>query len=391
MAKKKKPKSFKILWIVIFTIVLVLLSLYINSKKPQSTSNNQALVSYIPNFDSLTLDDLPNLTDFRDMYDYNNRLLVIGLNRIIEYDKESSKFTRVNDPRVLDCVYDSTKIGNFLFVSCNSQFPENKSLQDAATVIASKIFKIDLSTGEIVKQYFGNELLIDSSMNTNSDSAFKTKGARSNLTLGSKNNILYMSSWDGIEKMDTETEEITLYSGPGEIRPGNELSGTGLGLPEWFNKSPVETPEFRFISPLRNNKYYILASDGLYTLIEGQFPQRVIDTKIEATELSKSAFSRDGQYLVFLGSNIKRNQGQILSYGVDAYLIDINKQSLVNLSKEIKRVSNANTESLSDEISGQIKGGYFEEKDGVMFLKDVNKNNLLSIELASQTLEITVR
>lgn len=392
MAKRKKYKFFKIIWIVIVIIgVLVLLSLYLNNKKSQSPPNNQALVSYIPNFNNLTLNDLPNLTDFRDIHDYNGNVIVIGLNRIIEYNKENNKFTRVNDPRILGCVYDSTKIGNSLFVSCNSHFPDNKFLPEATTIIASKLFKIDLNTGKIVKQYFGKELLIDSSIDTNSDSVFKTKGARSNLMLGSKDDILYMASWDGVEKMDTETEKITLYSGPGEIKPGNELSGTGLGLPEWFNKSPIETPEFKFISPLRNDKYYILSSDGLYTLVDGQFPIKTIASKIEAFDISKSTFSEDGQYLVYVGPTLEQNQGQILSYGVNVYLVDINKQILTDLSREIKRVSNPKTGSLSDQISDKINNGYFEENDGVISFKDVDNNILFSIELTNPNLEIMTK
>ena len=132
-------------------------------------------------------------------------------------DNKNNKFIRANNPEVLGCVYDSAKIDNFLFVSCNSHFPDEKFLPETKTIIASKIYKIDLNTGKIVKQYFGNELLIDPSIDQHSASVFKTKGARSNLILGSRNNILYMGSWDGVEKMDIVSEKITLYSHPNEL------------------------------------------------------------------------------------------------------------------------------------------------------------------------------
>lgn len=390
MAKKKKTNFKFVLIAVVVISVLGLIILYLNNKKSQSTSNNQALVSYIPNFDNLTLNDLPNLSDFRDMHDYNGHLIVIGYNRIIEYDKENNKFLRVNDPTVLGCINDSTKIGDYLYVSCNSHYPNDMYNPETKTIIASGVYKIDLKTGKIVKQYFGKEIAIDPNILANNGFAFKTIGARSNLSLGSKGIILYMESWDGVEKMDTQTNKITIFSKPNEIKPGNELSGTGLGIPIGIS-SPIKTPEFKSISPLRDGKYYILASDGLYTLAEGQFPLKIIDSKIEATDINKSTFSQDGQYLVFLGPTVERNQGQILSYGVNVHLIDINKQDLIDLSREIKRGSNAKTQSLSDEISDKIKDGYFEELDGVIYLKDVENKILLSIRLSNPKLEITTK
>ena len=394
MAKKSKKLVQKTLYfvgVIICIVIIVFIFLLLKYNSSQPPINNQALVEYIPNFETLTLVDLPNFTDFRDVYDYNEHIIVVGFNRVVEYDNKNNKFIRANNPEVLGCVYDSAKIDNFLFVSCNSHFPDEKFLPETKTIIASKIYKIDLNTGKIVKQYFGNELLIAPSIDRHSASVFKTKGARSNLILGSRGNILYMGSWDGVEKMDIVSEKITLYSHPNELKPGNELSGIGLGSPrpDWFAMNPpIKPPVFKSISPLHHGKYYILATDGVYNLSEGQFPQKIIDSKIEAADINKSTFSQNGQYLVFLGPAIEQNQGQILSYGVDAYLIDINKQDLIDLSREIKRVSNAKTQSLSDQISDKIKDGYFEEADGVIYLKDSDNNILLSIDLANSRLDI---
>lgn len=390
MAKKKKS-IFKFIWIALIVISISgLIILYLNSNKLQSTSNNQALVNHVPNFDNLTLNDLPNFSDFRDIHDYNGHVLVIGLNRIVEYDKEKNEFIRVSDPKVLGCIYDSTRIDKFLYVSCNSHFPDGKFLPEAKTIVASAVYKIDLDSGKIIKKYFGDELPLEQPIDFNSGSVFDMKGARANLALGSRGNILYMSSWDGVEKMDTKTEKITIYSKPNELKPGNELSGAGLGIPIGIS-SPIKTPEFKSISPLHDSKYYILASDGIYILMEGQFPQKIIDYKIDATDISKSTFSKDGQYLVFIGPALESNQGQILSYGVNVYLVDINKQSLIDLSKVVKGVKNSKTESLSDQISDKINNGYFEEDNGVISLKDRENKLILSLKLTNQKLEIMVK
>src|SRR3972149_9654313 len=101
MAKRKKS-NLQFIWIASSAICAfgLIIFLNINSKKSQLFSNKQALVSYIPNFDNLTFNDLPNFSDFRDIHDYNGHLLVIGLDRIVEYDKENNKFVRINDPKV---------------------------------------------------------------------------------------------------------------------------------------------------------------------------------------------------------------------------------------------------------------------------------------------------
>ncbi|KKQ43241.1 MAG: hypothetical protein US60_C0005G0001 [Microgenomates group bacterium GW2011_GWC1_37_8] len=393
MAKKSKKLVQKTLYfvgVIICIVIIVFIFLLLKYNSSQPPINNQALVEYIPNFETLTLVDLPNFTDFRDVYDYNEHIIVVGFNRVVEYDNKNNKFIRANNPEVLGCVYDSAKIDNFLFVSCNSHFPDEKFLPETKTIIASKIYKIDLNTGKIVKQYFGNELLIDPSIDQHSASVFKTKGARSNLILGSRNNILYMGSWDGVEKMDIVSEKITLYSHPNELKPGNELSGIGLGSPgtDWFAMNPpIKPPVFKSISPLHNGKYYILASEGVHSLAEDQFPQKIINVEIEGS-LNKSTFSQDGRYLVFIGKGAYGlNPEPLINDEINGYLVDFQEKTAVDLTNTT-RFKKPLTPKIT-EIAEKLNNGYFEQEGEIIHLKDVDTNNiLLSIDLANSRLDI---
>src|SRR3989344_4851333 len=88
------------------------------------------LINYVPNFDKLSLDDLPHLIDYRHIHKYNNHLLITGYNKIVEYDPSSQKVIRQNNTNVLNCIYDSALIGNNLYISCNKsqKLPQNSSL-----------------------------------------------------------------------------------------------------------------------------------------------------------------------------------------------------------------------------------------------------------------------
>ena len=88
MAKKSKKLVQKTLYfvgVIICIVIIVFIFLLLKYNSSQPPINNQALVEYIPNFETLTLVDLPNFTDFRDVYDYNEHIIVVGFNRVVEY------------------------------------------------------------------------------------------------------------------------------------------------------------------------------------------------------------------------------------------------------------------------------------------------------------------
>lgn len=382
MAKKSKNSFTKNLLIPTLIGLVCFIFLYSKFKTATPASNQQVLVSYVPNFDNLTLDDLPDFSDIRDVYDYNGNTLVVGYNRIVEYNTASNMYVRVNDPKVLGCINSSAKIDNFLYISCNSHYPENKQLPNDKSVVASSVYKIDLETGKIIKKYFGNELESDPDLIANNEFVFKTKGLRSNLHLGSRGNTLYMASWDGVEKMDILSGKISLYSGPNEIKPGNELTGIGLNSDvDWFRMNPpFKQTVFKSITPLHDGKYYILASDGLYSLSDGQFPHQIISAVVSG-DVINSGITKDGRYSVFVGPAY--NMGAVI--GVHAYLADINKNTVKNIS-----IISKNVNTKAEKISSKIEKGYFEESDGKILLMDsVTNLILLSVNINSARLEIS--
>lgn len=310
-AVEKKSPIRKV--ILFFGIVLVLISVIVGSflfgKSQNQTSSIQsqsqqittnsiapadtslALISYVPHFNKLTVEDLPRFADVRNVVDYKGHEIIVGNNALVEYDQTKGQFIRQNNPDVIPCIYSSAVIGNNAYIGCNT--PDNET---------STLYKVDLQTGKIIKQY----------------DFFKKSGLHLvNIVLLAEGNTLWISSWDGVIKMDALSEQTKFYS-PTQIfskscKPthiwmeegrikvaANDINCEDNGkytiavynsqIDSWqkeqisFEKYAslinrtlsdfsLAIPQFSAISQLVSEKYYLFSDEGVYTLQQGQFPK----------------------------------------------------------------------------------------------------------------------
>lgn len=281
----------------LFVVKTDLINKFIQTSSQKTEQTNQvdkkeddlALVPHIPNFDNLTFKDLPNLVDIRDIYDYQDNKIIVGFNHITEYDPKQKKIVRINNPKVLGSIHQGVLIDNYLYVSSDEYHQGN------TTEVPAKYFmpKIDLDSGKIVKIYL-------------KDDSRKFV----NLDLLEDGGIIYASSWDGVFKFNPKDESFKYYA-PGEVGVGENCifgihkvkniimadSGCANFIGEstydpktdkWIYEDKKDLvysrptnrdiktlglPTYLYISNLINEKYYLFADKGIYTLKKGEFPK----------------------------------------------------------------------------------------------------------------------
>jgi len=404
----------------------------VNKSKVDTSARNKttplALINYVPNFETLSLNDLPNFVDYRQSYPYNNNLLIIGYNKIVEYDQNNKKIIRLNDTKVFNCINQSALIGTDLYVSCyiSQKFPNNSSFP------YSVLYKLDLINGRVVKTYFDEIPPLPSPLD-----AIRTEnnlhGRKVNMYLASQDSILWMSSWDGVVRMDTKTNQMKTYSiqnifnnsrcfpsgifndqGNITVLAGGFADCDGsisiynskddrweditINYEEYSkkwklykdsNKLSVTFPTFLSISPIINEMYYLLASDGVYSLVSREFPKKIIESPVSIQSDIKSYISEDKRFILFIGE-VGRGptfEVPLVQSVLDAYLIDLQKLTITNLMKADE--FNTKTNEKIDNIISKIGSAYKEEKNGVLYFKD-SKNNqtLITINLLKAKLTI---
>jgi hypothetical protein len=396
---------------------------------PVSDEAPPAFIDYVPNFDNLLPSDLPNFTDYRKIHPYNNHLLVAGYNRIVEYDPGSQQIVRMNNPKSLNCINWTALIDNNLYISCykHQKLPYNSSLQ------YSILYKVDLSSNKIIKTYFDVIPATPSNFNLQTDlepeSSFYS-GRKINLFLAVQGATLWMSSYDGVMRMDTSNDQIISYPkqevitglcNPGGIfndegtiiitstchdflssfnNRNNTWTITPLNPEEYISKEktfypdkenpPIQFPIYNSISPLFKDRYYILANDGLYSLDRGKFPAKIIDESILLGSTFKTYYSEDKKYILFIGSIAKGPEETgitLIKNLMRAYLVDLQNLSITDLMKPDEFNKEA-TPIIEQRIS-QLGGSSYEEKNGLISFKDNSNDELIiSVDLSKARLKI---
>jgi len=248
-----------------------------------------AFIDMIPNFDTLQVSDLPNMTDVRDIYTFGNSYIIASLNKIIDVDMTTHQIKRVNNPDTLGCVYSTAKVDKYLYIACNV---------DGTFEGQNILTKVDLETGEMIKEYFINDSL-----------------RRTNLKVIALDTVVWGSSWDGVFALDTTTEKLSnfslkemgFYEGcvPEGIRIINDAVTISIShrincfegamtydknTNSWIKIPDVENlevnqkqiiddlklPNYVSVSNQVNNSYILVSTDGLYTLQRNEFPEKIL-------------------------------------------------------------------------------------------------------------------
>ncbi len=193
-------KYFLGCFVVVLVLVLCITGLFFLTRKNKMNSvdsdilvkieNRQVFFPYVPNFDKLTIDGLPNISDIRGIFNYNDNLIIVALGNTIEYNPKSQTVIRQLDTNSVPCSYGAAKIGNYLYLACNGSL----NSKDVFYNKASGIYVINLSTGILEKKYLPNKLTF------------------ANNSITSSGKTLWVGADNGVAKIDTTDDTIIAFT-----------------------------------------------------------------------------------------------------------------------------------------------------------------------------------
>lgn len=342
-------------------------------------------ISSLPNFDNLTIADLPNLRDTRGIFAYNSQYIVAGINRIVWYDPSSDKVVKMNNPDVLPCIYNTVLRGDYLYVACQSGNP----FDNGKVVTPATLQRINLKT------------------NRNEGNLLTDGKQRTNITLALVGNNIWIGSWDGLERMDLESgtivENITVdrIGYPGcridrayvknnqlkvKMVDGTDCAGGGTAVYDqsqqtWtkgpdtieavqeVNSSPRvlgnEMPFYLLVSNNINGIRYLFTQDAYYTVRRGEMPQKqasftsVLSITSEEMDTDRSKYlwvSPDGVKAIIFAPMLGPGPWTTLADLLPIYSITLTDGNVTNLTSGYTHpLTPAELELLSMYGRGEIK------------------------------------
>lgn len=291
------------------------LSLY--QPKPREIIGEQYLFTEVPNFDRLSLEDLPYISSNlvgRSVIYYKEHLVITSENKIIEYNPKNNQIVRQSNmllPRIggLAVIEDNLYIVGDSLDKKENDFP-------GKTVI----YVVSLKTGKIVKILLNND-----------------QRDFANLNLVSKDGYLWGGSWDGVFKIDPTLGTITelvsknkLYSPHLAFENGKLMASDGQQKFEYnyitqtwdekpfiqsnddlqysknnsiFEELSLQLPPFLSVYPITNDKHYLFADIGVFTLERGQFPKQFLKVNLKhpgGLGGASSLVTKDEKYAVLI-------------------------------------------------------------------------------------------
>lgn len=380
--------------------------------KVEPKNKEIALISTVDNFETLSLDDLPNFTDIRNVYPYKSSLIIVGAKKVMEYDPLTKTILRINTS-TLACAHASAKIDNFLYVGCfinNWQSP-------------SRIYKVNLESGEIENTYEADKL---------------TGWPLINISLASQGKILWGSSREGVFKLDTISNKVDLYelaslkfqqsredstiicravaliaveNNQVKVFEGNcdktsiyneqnnnwDISTEKASLPTRINKSEkdfkIDIPNFVAYSEIIGNKRYLFADDGIYILYKNALPTKLFDTSITYMSYAPRAYiTKNNDYALLVDNAYSIGE----SYS-DKLLVDTISVNLINLetgevTNLVKNHSNAQTFisqlNFDNLFMFNREDNTFREENSNISLWSIDNRQILTVDIRSKTLDI---
>jgi len=379
--------------------------------KQYNRENELAFTPEISNFETLKNDDLPNFYDVRGVYPYKKSLIIMGVNKIIEYDSISKKTLRINT-KPLSCAYSSAVIDNYLYIGCNGY-----SSDDPST-----IFKVNLDSQEIEKTYGAVDL---------------TGWNLTNIELSSHGKTLWGSSWQGVFKLNTVTDKPELYrpESLNFLKTKDGLENT-CGAPNFIivennqvkvlgencdnitiydeknnawtpsvekaylasriNKSAkdfgLDLPYYSSFSDIVNNKRYLFSENAIFTLSKHGLPEKIhsIQQKGKYSPAGKVYITKDEKYAVIISSDYEgpdRIHPRKMSDALLVNLIDINTGNTMNLTDTRPELSHIATDK-DIEIIDQIYNSKYVADGPTLKVIASNNQELLKINLDTMSLEM---
>lgn len=262
-------------WIIVNLAKQPLNSSSISNDQPKIREiiGKQYLVKETPYFERLSLRYLPNFTDIQSVFNYNNHLIIVGFNRVVEYDPQENAILRQDDGSIPG-ISGAAMIGENLYLS-------GDRLQVTGYPQRKQIFKINLETGKII-----------GTLLENNPRDFV------NLNILSKGGLLWAVSWDGFFKINPDNGLLT------KIDQEPRLLGLNF-IQNYRNQKDfgLQLPTFFAISERINDRYYLFSDMGVYTLERGQFPKQFLKASLHHSGglgWTSSLITRDEKYAVLI-------------------------------------------------------------------------------------------
>ena len=378
-------------------------------------NTDTVLKPYIVDFDNLNVTKLPNFVDVRGVYPYNGNEIVTGVDQIVEHNPAKGTLVRVLDRTKMDSVLSTAIIGDYLYVvSAPGLLSKGIMWPD----LWARIYRIDLKTGKITKQYFGNPA---------------SDVHHINLSIASEGDYIWVSSNDGVFRINTKDDTMKTY-GP------LQLTMNPSCLSNLFNKDNViftlvncdnklgrliynknndswsfealdskgfsglinlrledlgiNLPSYSHVSNVVNGKRYLFSDKGIYTLVKNQFPKlyknvvissSLASSPVEGPGVSGPFVTRDEKYALFVGPQICGALPIDQCSPVIVGVLDLKTGAMEDLLKDntiYDAMSTDNKIKLTEELSSVIA----EEKgNSVIFKNEKTKKTILTVDTSLKT------
>ncbi|HEX7017748.1 MAG TPA: hypothetical protein VF209_02475, partial [Patescibacteria group bacterium] len=330
-----------------------------------------------------------------------------GAYLIMEYDPETDTIYRLST-EPLSCATSAAMVDNNLYIACHEVAGES-----------SKIYKVNLESGEIIARYNDVEL---------------TGQSRVNLKLLSQDNWLWGASDEGIFRIDTKTTRIdtynhaalqmpveclhpahiyfeydqlkVLYQNCDRVSAYQAESDTWVltdevgELPTKINLSEkdfgLDLPYFMGYTRIVENKRYLFADSGLYVTTASTLPKKIFSWEIAnpPDSINPEAYvTPDGALALFIGQAydlwyLDPSKTPTLEESLFLYLVDLTTGESTNLVP-IHPQAKTPIETIS--VPNFLEPLTYEERDGKVIVKGKEFSTvLLTVDLTQKNFELNL-
>lgn len=371
--------------------------------------NSQSLLGYVANFENLSLSDLPMIGDVRNVGEYNGNKIVIGYNKVIEYDPKTNLVVRLGTG-ILNSQYSGTVLGNKLYTGVNGRMMGQQpnvtwgSSTIYITNLATGITEKSLLTDKIFSYKLGNLRLItlgkyiyggssdgviridpedySYKLFTPNDLKIENPG-----TIYLRNNTVYFTDWNFSKEAKLDLETQTWSVDPKDIPSMGSIINTG---PEVWNVPQLDS--FEAISQMVGDQYYLFSTQAIYTLSRNEFPKLLTNLKFSSgqnnfNKLSDKAYVTSDKRMALL-FRVVGSQGQDLLLHV--FKVDLGTGSVVELKTNEKELSDPTSYNNLFSKIFYISSATFSEANGVVTAHDETTNSeVLKVFLKENVVEIS--
>lgn len=213
----------------------------------------------------IKVDQLPDSEGIQGFETYKNSLWVSGDGALIEYDLNLGKVIGFSDPLKANCDSNLVIVNDYLFAACRT--PTRKYIGKYL------VLKINLKNLKVEKIFSEKDGLLD----------------QNNYDLFKDGNYVWVSTYDGLGKVNAKTDEVDFYRGELEEEYRKRLvwkyytKEDEKGFIQIYSadgklKHKIDGRAFLWMSNLQmNNKRYFVTSASIDILESGGFPKTILE------------------------------------------------------------------------------------------------------------------